>query len=342
MPTPRISVGRRVNSSFHDDLLRCEAKSPLRAIDLFCGAGGSSWGALQAGVSVVAAFDQWDLAGKNHHRNFSETRFYQGLLESADLRKLGKEIGDVDLILASPECTNHSPAKGNKPRCELSKDTAFQVTRFAERFSPRWVVVENVVSMRSWARFEEFINSLRALGYHVLVQVLDSSHFGVAQGRRRLFMLADRLTPPRPTTPTTTTQRHASSIVDLTADYHWSPLRRRGRAAATLARAQRGIRAVGADSPFLLVYYGSDAAGGWQLLSRPLRTITTIDRFAIVKPSATGHQMRMLQVPELMAAMGMEGMRLDYGTRREKIKLIGNAVCPPVMRAVVDQLVKAK
>ena len=31
--------------------------------------------------------------------------------------------------------------------------------------------------------------------------------------------------------------------------------------------------------PFLIVYYGSDGAGGWQALDRPLRTLTTLDRF---------------------------------------------------------------
>ena len=37
----------------------------LRALDLFCGAGGSSWGAQAAGAQIVAAFDRWPLAGEN-------------------------------------------------------------------------------------------------------------------------------------------------------------------------------------------------------------------------------------------------------------------------------------
>jgi site-specific DNA-cytosine methylase len=53
-------------------------KTTIRAIDLFCGGGGSSWGAKLAGVDVVAAFDRWDLAGKNHHENFPSTQFYLG------------------------------------------------------------------------------------------------------------------------------------------------------------------------------------------------------------------------------------------------------------------------
>jgi DNA (cytosine-5)-methyltransferase 1 len=52
--------------------------------------------------------------------------------------------------------------------------------------------------------------------------------------------------------------------------------------------------------------------------------------------------MRMLQVPEIRAAMGFpDGYVLDHGTRREKIKLLGNAVCPPVMAAVIRTLTRS-
>jgi DNA (cytosine-5)-methyltransferase 1 len=46
----------------------------------------------------------------------------------------------------------------------------------------------------------------------------------------------------------------------------------------------------------------------------------------------------MLQVTELQRAMGMAGVRFEHRTRRERIKMIGNAVCPPVMRAVIELL----
>ena len=54
------------------------------------------------------------------------------------------------------------------------------------------------------------------------------------------------------------------------------------------------------------------------------------------------HQMRMLQVPELKHAMGMRGMKFPHGTRRDRIRMIGNAVCPPVMRSVLKQLIKPR
>jgi len=107
----------------------------------------------------------------------------------------------------------------------------------------------------------------------------------------------------------------------------------------TLARAERAFAAVGADTPFLLVYYGSDGSGGWQPLTRPLRTITTVDRFALVTPATEGPRMRMLQVSELRRAMGfLDDHLFEHGTRRDKIRLLGNGVCPPVMEAVVNAL----
>lgn len=310
----------------------------IRAIDLFSGAGGSSLGAHLAGVEVVAAIDAWDVAAKVHAVNFPAARFYHSRLEELEPTQVLKEIGTIDLLMASPECTNHSPAKGSAPRSEASKNTALQVLRYAQELLPRWVVVENVVNMKKWSRYKEFIDGLKDLGYHVRVQTLNAADFGVAQSRRRLFVMCDRVSPPASVVPLSRRRRAIEPLLDLDGDYRWTPLRREGRAVATLQRAERGFKALGRQKPFLLVYYGSDHAGGWQHLSRPLRTITTVDRFALVRPSKRGHEMRMLQVPELQRAMGMDGLQLAHGTRRDRIKMIGNGVCPSVMTAVVRHL----
>jgi len=314
--------------------------SKIRALDLFCGAGGSSWGAREAGVEIVAAFDLWALAGEVHDANFPEGEFIAGRLEDHDLDTLKKRLGKIDLILASPECTNHSPAKGNKPRCEQSKDTAFQVVRYAKAFDPRWIVIENVTNMRNWTRYEEFQSDLEALGYKLHEQVLNSADFGVPQARHRLFLICDKKIKPKKLSLRKCKTKLASEIVDLNGNYPWTPLRKPNRATATIDRAERGFEALGTKEPFLLVYYGTDGGGGWQELNRPLRTITTVDRFAIVRPDPIhGHVMRMLQVPELQAAMGMpSSMKFQSGTRRDRIKMIGNAVCPPVMKRVVQIL----
>lgn len=323
---------------------RCQSISyaivpAIRAIDLFCGAGGSSWGARLGGVSVVAGFDASESAGLAFRHNFPAARFFQGPLENSSPLKAKSNLGAINLILASPECTNHSLAKGAGPRSERSRETALQVIRFAEAIHPRWVVIENVGSMRNWSKYSEFVADLQCLGYHVSEQLLNAADFGVPQRRRRLFLLCDLERMPRRVRPRDTRQRSASAAVDMNGTYPLSPLRTKKRAKATLRRADKAIEEIGEKKAFLLVYYSSDRAGGWQRLTASLRTITTLDRFALVKPRKNGHVMRMLQVPELKAAMGMpQAFSVGEGTRRQQIHMIGNAVCPPVMRAVVRSL----
>ena len=98
------------------------------------------------------------------------------------------------------------------------------------------------------------------------------------------------------------------------------------------------MRELGKGEDFLVVYYGSDRAGGWQRLDRPLRTLTTLDRFGLIRWCGKTPTLRMLQVPELMRAMGLKGFHLDHGTRRDKVKLLGNGVCAAVMEKVVRSL----
>lgn len=315
----------------------------IRTIDLFCGAGGSSWGASRAGAQIVAGFDKWELVGEVYRDNFPDTMFYGENLADIAPKDLIDELGRVDLILASPECTNHSPAKGGAKRSEESRETAFHVIRFAETFQPRWVIIENVVSMRRWERYVEFIQSLTDLGYHYRELTLDASDFGVPQARRRLFILCDRDAKPPEVISSTSKKSFARSVIDSNGVYRFTPLRSRGRAQATLERADRAISTLGLDAEFLIVYYSSDQAGGWQSLDRPLRTITTLDRFAYVKPTPKGHIMRMLQPDELKLAMGWpKRFLIQHGTRRDRVKMIGNAVCPKVMQSIVQILCDLK
>ncbi|MGI0135165.1 MAG: DNA cytosine methyltransferase [Candidatus Micrarchaeaceae archaeon] len=313
----------------------------IRALDLYCGVGGSSLGARLAGVEVVAAIDRWALARDTFKDNFPAATFYRRKAEKVKPQEIiGDTGGSIQLLLASPECTNHTCAKGNGERSEESRRTAFQVIRFARVLRPRWIVVENVIHMRSWNRYPEWLAKLCNLGYKVTEQILNAAHFSVPQSRKRLFVICDLEHEPLEVLPVATARiRTAREIVNPNGTYRFSRLKTDNRAAATLERAERAMANVGAREPFLLVYYGTDGSGGWQSLDRPLRTITTVDRFAFVRPNHYQHEMRMLQVPELRSAMGFpEEYQLNHGTRRDKIKLLGNAVCPPVMSAILKSL----
>ena len=312
----------------------------MRTLDIFCGGGGSSYGARKSGAEVVCGIDLDITATATYSDNFPGSTVLTSRLEDICPRALHRQIGDIDLLLASPECTNHTCAKGSAPRSEASRATAMQVLRYAREFRPRWVVMENVVHMRPWSRYQELKEALEALGYHIREHVLDAADFGVPQRRRRLFVVCGPAGMPEVVhAPDAARRGTVNDILDGEGLWKMTPLCRPGRAAPTLERAERGFAEVGRDAAFLLVYYGTDGGGGWQRLDRPLRTITTVDRFALVVPNGNEHRMRMLQVPELRRAMGFGGdYVMDRGTRREKIRILGNGVCPPVMQAVVEQM----
>ena len=273
--------------------------------------------------------------------NFPDAWAVTSRLEDVTKHEFKEQVEPIDLLLASPECRNHTCAKGSAPRDESSRATAMQVVEYAHLLHPRWIVLENVIHMRPWSRYGELKESLNELGYHLEERTLDASDFGVAQARRRLFLIGDREQPPTLTLRKRPGRRKsAKSILDAAGTWKITPLFKPKRAAATLERARRGFKALGGRASFLLVYYGSDGSGGWQPLHRPLRTITTLDRFALVEHDGKMWTIRMLQVPELKRAMGFsDDFVLATGTRRDRVRLLGNGVCPPVMEAVVRSLI---
>ena len=312
----------------------------MRAIDLFCGAGGGSCGAAAAGVDIVAGFDVWPVAGSVYRANFPRARLHLcdlAMLRESDIRSIHDDLGGVDLILASPPCTDHSPARGARPPSLAGLDLPWCVWTFARVFRPRWLVIENVPGMRRWHGYRAFLWSLCGLGYCIRQEILDAVDFGVPQRRRRLYIVCDREAEPPEIAPRTP-HMPVGDVIDLDG-YAYTTLHTPRRACATIERVERALRALGRDAVFLTVYYGSGPQ--WQTLDVPLRTITTHDRFALVRPDGNGsHEVRMLQPDELRAAMGFpEECDLNgCPTRADKIRLLGNAVCPPVVQAIIETL----
>lgn len=322
----------------------------VRTVDLFCGGGLSSWGARAAGAEIVAGVDAWDRAAATFKRNFPNALVKNCRLSmETGPEILGRDIGRVDLLIASPECTNHSVAKGNKPRDEDSRRSGSFAVEFLRKMgdkAPRWVVLENVAPWRLWSGYSDLIKGLEGLNYACETLILDATHFGVPQSRKRLFVICDREGKPRLPTKGPTTSLTARDILIDHPRWKVGPLRTPSRSPNTLARAQAGIDALGEGVDFLIVYYGSDKAGGWQTLDRPLRTLTTLDRFGLVQWRDGEPMLRMLQVPELVQAMGLHDRKPARGpsvpfrfsphcSRREQVKIIGNGVCAPVMEAIV-------
>lgn len=316
----------------------------MNFIDLFCGGGLGARGAVRGGGIPLLAVDAWDLATRTYKANFPEAIIVHEKIENIDPSRYKSKFCP-DVLLTSPECTAHSIARGAKPGNEKSRETAIGIFPWVEAFNPRWVIVENVNRMKKWDRHEELLITLKEYGYTVSQLLLDSAEFGTPQSRKRLFLICDqygsRITKEELLASHQKQPKSANNILDPDGTYNSSPLYKPGRASATIERAERAISALGKEVPFLIVYYGTDYAGGWQSLNVPLRTVTTLDRFGLVTWQRGEPMLRMLQPPELLRAMGAgTGHKLPFGNRRDKVKLCGNGVCSPVMEVIFRKIKK--
>ena len=169
--------------------------------DLFCGAGGSSQGAVKAGAEVSIAVNHWRLAVETHATNFPKTAHDCADISQADPRR----YPTTDILIASPECTNHSLAKGRRriqhaqldmfnskapdPSEERSRATMWDVPRFAEYHDYRAIIVENVVDARHWRLWDAWLQAMHLLGYeHRVVYANSMFHLPTPQSRDRMYV----------------------------------------------------------------------------------------------------------------------------------------------------------
>lgn len=174
---------------------------PATITDLFCGAGGSSLGAEAAGATLVMAANHWQTAIEVHQANFPDAGHDCADISQADPRR----YPGTDILLASPECTNHSQARGISrkrqdptlwdapdPAAERSRATMWDVPRFAEQLHYAAVVVENVVEATKWVMWPAWWQAMELLGYTGTILSHNSMHHGVPQSRDRIYVVWTR------------------------------------------------------------------------------------------------------------------------------------------------------
>ena len=178
----------------------------ISVTDLFCGAGGSSIGAEAAGAVLRMAANHWPLAIRTHNSNFPNADHDCADVSQVDPRRYPR----TDILIASPECTNHSSAKTRKARAtiwepgadaaeERSRATMWDVPRFAEQHRYAIVVVENVVEARRWAPFDAWLAAMDSLGYsHRALYVNSFVAHPTPQSRDRMYVVFWRRGNPVP------------------------------------------------------------------------------------------------------------------------------------------------
>lgn len=299
--------------------------------DSFAGIGGSTEGAKRAGAQVVIAANHSPLAVHWHELNHPEVVHRCQDLRQADFGS----FPDTDGLIASPSCKGHTQARGKeRPHHDSDRGTAWAVVDHLEAKRPYFGVAENVPRFLEWELYPAWEDACRRLGYAISVNVLDAADYGIPQNRKRVLIILTRSRNPFPLRAPKRPHVPVSNILRLD-DYRWSPINKAGRSQKTLDRIARGRARFG--DCFLFPYYSSGSGLTGRSLDRPLGTIPTKDRWAVVR----GDKMRMLQVDEYLRAMDFPVTYKLPSRKDEAISLIGDAVPPGMMEDTISQLRRA-
>lgn len=175
--------------------MKCE-KAKLKAIDLFSGCGGLTFGLKAAGFQVVGAVEVDEIARKTYrlnHRKVDVKEDIRAVDPAKWMKELGLAEGELDLMAGCPPCQGFSTLRtlnGAKSNRDRRNSLLMQMLRLLEAFKPRAVMMENVPGLQDRRRFEDFLRRLRTLGYQARHDVHNVYEYGVPQRRRRLIVLA--------------------------------------------------------------------------------------------------------------------------------------------------------
>ncbi len=177
-------------------------QGPL-AVDLFCGAGGTSLGLEMAGFHTIMGADLDKPSLATHRANFGGASVRADLSLAEDVDRVVHALDgiSVDLLAASPPCQPFSPAGRGKMRA-LARGGGAVVDQRKElwrgmldvvgRVMPRAVMVENVPGM-TWgddiAIVAGIIEGLEELGFDVYARLLPARQYRVPQFRERIFIV---------------------------------------------------------------------------------------------------------------------------------------------------------
>lgn len=283
-------------------------------IDCFAGGGGASVGIEMAlGRQVDIAVNHDPEAIRMHMVNHPDTLHLTEDIFKVDLQKYVKGR-PVELMWASPDCTQFSKAKGGQPRNQGIRMLPWAVHQHAKSVRPNVIIMENVEEIQKWGpldddgrpikaqageEYQKFVREMKALGYTFESRELVAADYGAPTTRKRWYAILRRdgeeTIWPEPTTPKDQ-WKPCGDYID------WSDLgssifgRTKPLADATQARIANGIRKYIVENPnpyivkdgrataFLIQYHSETKAGDarGQNLNAPIQTIDTSNRYGLV------------------------------------------------------------
>jgi DNA (cytosine-5)-methyltransferase 1 len=299
----------------------------LTCLEICAGGGGAALGLEQAGFSVAAALEidpdccetlrlnrpGWKVVEQDIHQ-FSGTGFR-----------------GVDLLAGGVPCPPFSIA-GKQLGADDERNLFPQALRLIEECEPAAVVLENVRGLAT-ARFagfrEQVLQRLHELGYEAGWQVLNASEFGVPQLRPRFILVALKAETsghfewPR---PVGTPQTVGETLAELMAEDGWPG-------------AYAWARRANAIGPTLVG--GSRKHGGPDLgptRARQAWLKLSVDGRGLADAPPGAHaplsHLPRLTIPMTAVLQGFPPDWRFYGRKTAAYRQVGNALPPPVARAV--------
>lgn len=285
-------------------------------VDNFAGGGGASTGIEMAtGYSVDIAINHDPEAIRMHKVNHPDTLHLTEDIFKVDLQRYVKGR-HVSLMWASPDCTSHSKAKGGQPRKSGLRILPWAVYKHAKAILPDVIIMENVEEIQQWGPLDEnghpirerlgedykkFISAMKGLGYIFDSRELVAADYGAPTTRKRWYAIFRR-DGKDIVWPEQTHFKDSEPKWKQCGEYiDWSDLgksifdRPKPLADATQKRIANGIRKYILErepyivqdkraAAFIIQYHGEQKAGDarGQLLSEPIKTIDTSNRYGLV------------------------------------------------------------
>jgi len=216
------TTGMRADAAFDLEWLRsttrvgaANSQNVVRIVDLFSGCGGLSVGIGEAArglgmhLDAVLANDVDGDVLDVFSLNFPEAEIICAPVETLfdgacgdqptpTEIELADRLGPIDMLIGGPPCQGHSNVNNHTRHDDPKNELYLVMARFCEVVRPAHVIIENVpgverdrrrVAQRTWAILE-------GLGYAVDSGVVDASHLGVAQRRKRSITIASLSVEP--------------------------------------------------------------------------------------------------------------------------------------------------
>lgn len=198
-----VDIKEKCISEDYNGWSNLNVRNGYNFVDLFSGAGGLSCGLTMAGFTPVASVEIMPQAVETYKFNFVDKKKFDEEVETRDIttdeakEALYRSIGDkhIHLLVGGFPCQGFS-LSGNRVVNDERNSLYREMLKIVDYIRPEYIVMENVEGLRSMLNGkieEKIISDYKNIGYDINVTVLNSADYGVAQTRRRVIFVGNRI-----------------------------------------------------------------------------------------------------------------------------------------------------